>query len=443
MLSLILICIIVSQCQATRMELNDYLAFYKLIFYEDSHSDNQLAPATIETMLNEMAMMEKSTNFRNELRGHRINRYRSLMQKCYESNVVMNQDATVTDLLLQTFDFHSNDCTEEYFVLLNEICKTFKQKSLARVLQENRESQYLNCWHRLMEPAIGTSMMLGSRIRKPLDELSPLVYRNSSAIIMPPTKTESPLRIRTECIRIAKRIASYLTNTHKPDYQNDFKHLIELPCDSLLKKTSHLMKDIYGMLRFSGLEESFITNNDVIFLNRYMFCFRVISQLEFVSYNVKLYTSDGFNQVDLVTADLPFVLESGQQITSDFPIAQSSGPSSSRKRKHSDQSTQEESDGREGSEVVVKVEMGKGRGKSIQYLTHWSDGNITMESKDYLVKNWHNPWLKFFRARAHENRLRHLARKKEEASKNKYYDPTDSPVLSQDNSDETETDDNL
>lgn len=57
---------------------------------------------------------------------------------------------------------------------------------------------------------------------------------------------------------------------------------------------------------------------------------------------------------------------------------------------------------------VIKVETGEGKGSRTRYLTHWSDGKMTLESKSDLSLNWREPLDVFlkYRTRANEKILK-------------------------------------
>lgn len=275
---------------------------YKQIF--DDYPTRSISSSQLKDTLDEMSRIEQTEAYRSKLKsfigfkGYRSLHYRELVEQCYNANILIERDATITNLLLQTFDFHSNDCNKIYFEHLNEIYKTFEYKPIAKALEENRDLQYENCWHRLINQVISASMVLGSRIKEPLNKLVTIIYPDSD-VILPSTINKNDSRHNTESVRISRNIAQFL---HAEAIKNcpemvldnnhaqDFEHFIINPCKSLIKATSNAMAAIYEMLEMTTKSGELINPIQTKILNRFMMCQRiVINDRDFIMFNVNEY----------------------------------------------------------------------------------------------------------------------------------------------------------
>lgn len=243
----------------------------------------------LDTILHEMSKLEQTEAFRigllpfDELLGIRINHYESLVCKAHEANFIINPDATVTNILLQTVERDSNDCTSEFFDLLEEIYETFRLTAITNALQENRALIHRDCWQRLMNISRASSRLLGSRIKTPLNALSALVYPYQNGIVKP-TDLAKPSLEATENDRISKIIVEFLSflkqTENFPNYRIAFEHFVEYPCKSLINETKYLMHQVYSLLKFCYNMPELITKDDAIRVNRYMFCTRINADSE-------------------------------------------------------------------------------------------------------------------------------------------------------------------
>lgn len=91
---------------------SDKLARYTELhaqIYDDSPLDS-LNLTEIKDMLAEMHFIENINDIqlREKIRSYSLGQYQNLVDECYRKNVLINTDATITDLLLQTYEYNSN-----------------------------------------------------------------------------------------------------------------------------------------------------------------------------------------------------------------------------------------------------------------------------------------------------------------------------------------------
>lgn len=434
-----------SQSSSTHNPMARYIELHRQIY--DSNLQQAISGPELQAILVEMSSIEQNIGpeLVNESSEINTNLYKSLLDESRRRNLLADQDTTITDVLLQTFDHESNSCNEDYFKLLKNIDEIFGTNlaTIKRVLIENRELQYKDCWNRLMETLFSSCLLLGRRNLEPLDKLSTYINGNSEGIIMPPGRNDSSVS-HNEIIRISEGIANFLKdiNTAKrvADVKKSFKLLVVQPCRLLIERTRLIMNDIYAMLNFTGLNREFIKTDDEIILNRYVMCERIMSNLVYVGHKVIQFTShvnpsgsSNFeNSANLITQHMPSnppmpiqqiikteLLETDPDIDSDsesdseYKPEDESEPDPKRTKIALVQSE------RVGSQQlssqpkkVVRVIMAEGHGKSTRYLTEWSDGSRTKETKDYLMRNWYQAWDKHFRQRKSFNYANFRARRK-------------------------------
>lgn len=397
--------------------------------YDYTQMRNDINTIQLKSILREMSTIEQTEAFKlalvNNLRGYNINHYRQLVDDAYQANLLTDSDATITNLLLQTYDYDSNDCTAEYFGQLDEINQTFESNQLiAKAIQENREKQYKNCWDRFMESLVTTSMLIGSRLTDPLNTLVRNVYPSNNVVIVPPIDSETS-EYREESARFAQIIASFLKNHGKSDkIEANYRHMIERPCELLIDTTIHIMMHIYAMLKYSGYKREFITSEDAFIINRYTLCDRIVADNHTIgpgvlrcAYDdksggiqpkdhVNLNTPTDFGreadvgQANLITQHLPLQIDpiSTTQFEDSFsPTSNQPESESSRKRKRADDQISPTNSNESQTKKVIRVDRGIGKGRDMTYPTYWSDGSVTMETRQYLKPNWNRQWLAQYR----------------------------------------------
>lgn len=460
--------------------LTRWIHLHRLIYDADPNVNIEL-PQLI-SILNEMSAIEQSDVFKiglksvDELLGYEIKHFKELVRKYYEVNLLSNEDATITDLLLQTFDHESNDCTEKYFKELDEIYWNFRSIPMTRALQENRKLQYRNCWSRYMQSVTGVCKLLGSRIRNSLDELVTNIHTNRPNEPMELSSNSSSAVYHKESIEIARKIGQFLMIKAKQEqkiatlqYANDkFERLVKYPCKILLDETKQIMMKVFAMLGYSG-NEDFISANDALILNRFLFCYRIESDANFISSIIAEFIRNGhsnqdilnlqmisssvghniderYNQQDLdpsshlsacfpseigstsvvnndgecdfnlITQDIPL----NEHISSELPQNQqlSLNPHNSTPLASPIIESEQNAMNNNNMRRVIRIDKGNIRGVYHKYPVHWSDGSITYETKSYLLLHWPDRLSALYKKMRFEKRNRHKNRKLAMQNKN-------------------------
>lgn len=443
--------------------LNKWLDLYKQLY----DATDAISLDVMKEKLLEMLAIEQTDAFKSDLKpvdefmGYPINHRRILLAKYSNTRITNDPELTITDLLLATFDYDSNDCTIEFFQQLNDIYKTFRDASaISKGLQDNRDMQYKNCWNRFMASLVPTLMLLGKRTRSPLSKLATFVYPNVLRLVKPSANLQGPT-YQVESVRIARRIVEFLKYYEiEGKYFNvEFQKLVQNPCKILIETTMQIMKQIYGMLEFSGTRKSFLLPSQLVIINRYMMCDRIMADLEFIK-SIVAQTANAidstsrqqFEQMEEPTAqtarfrsnpqistELTLGLNDNNAIDEPTLITQQSfepeflqETQNPAKRQRIEtitprieaipalpaiQTNNEDTNNNQVQQAdpvktatVVRVERGIGRDHLIRFPTIWSDGTITMEHQDDLAANWPDAWKEQCDHRLAVDRARFLAR---------------------------------
>lgn len=398
----------------------------------------------IGTILTEMFEIEKTEPFKIGLRPliesgwYRIDPFKQLVQRYNKTNFLNNRDATITDLLLRTFDHESNDCTADYFEKLADIYNHFLNRPIARGLQDNRELQYKNCWRRLMNILAASSMVLGSSVRNRLDDLALLAYFSPDDSL--------GLDCPVEISRIAEVLGQFLgvhaDRTHVGDTWTQFHILVKQPCKVLIESSSQQITDrIREISKLSGDNRHFITSEDASIIKRYMLCHRIMAMPEFIlcdmikhvdvtrdhSHSNRLLEltadeignfpsrrSTGTTQINpSISTDLKLgfpIDDSADLVTQQLPfdISEDKSCEDNRDRQEEMNDTAAEpilADGTESgiqpkqNPKIVSIDKTVGMGMATRYITRWSDGSKTLERRQFLRKNWPQEMKAFHKKR--------------------------------------------
>lgn len=467
-LCLVVVCILASQCLAAGPGQNTidgnvstspgpltrWINLNKKLYEENSDRPNY-GPADLKIILDEMSQIEQTEAFKFGMKpliesgSYQIKQYGQLVNQSYNSNLLIDPDQTITDLLLQTFDFDSNDCTIEYFSQLNEIHETFKQTPIAEALLDNREQQTLHCLHRFVGLLRANCNLLGRRIRNLLNELQEKIYPNLSVLVDLSTDPNSK-QYTDESNWISNEISFYLrdrqigSDARQPGYDYKFKHLILHPCKLLIDKTQSTMTEMLKLFKLTSIKKELIESQHSTILNRYNLCHRIIYHSDFIIPRVIQYTIGSNNKrqrieyksaVDMLmeflgrkdldsSQNFPIDLNATPQMNSNemdnesFPIYDSSlitqqlpqveierGELSQVSLPTNTESTQSKKD-----RTVVRVERCIGKTFNARYPTHWSDGSITLESSSTLIRDWPAQYNAEVRRKACETQQRYMDR---------------------------------
>lgn len=376
-----------------------------------------------KSILEEMSSIEKSEVYKTDIepfiesKGFRIKKYKQLVDKLYEADLLDKRDSTITDILLIIIEHDFNDCTANHFNLINNIYETLEYSPIAGALQENRNEQYANCWQRLMDIITTSSLILGSSSRNSLNSLTTLIYPPYQyGIVNFNNNNITSLRsykYRDEFAYISGTIAQFLSlrarENDASDYEREFRRLIEQPCKTLVDATIHIASHIYAILKFIEKDNSLnlVTNEQILILNRYSLCYRIINDLK----NIRTKVIENINNIELnynifeSASTQPITTTDAQTSEYDMNLITQIEPFDQdlfrepvkRRRKNvpekSIRSQPSRADYDENSgKIVYKIFGGFGSGRGARYPTYWSDKSITMEHEEYLKKHWPTAW---------------------------------------------------
>lgn len=403
---------------------------------DDHIPQKSITLSDLRLILKEKSEIEKTASFRSisiqsdKSLYDRLSKHRDLVNTARNSRVLINSDATVTNVLLKTFDLDANDCTTEYLVQLNEIYAKLENRLISSALDENRLYQYENCWRRLIGIVNSGSMLLSHNAGTILNTLGSLVYPYWLGLIEQPKADSESVKNFLEVARISHLISKFLSRLKEhenfKDYLAAFEHFVEFPCEILIDTSIHVMSHVYGLLKLMGENKRFITIDDAILVNRYAMCDKVMLDVDEIrSYLEKLaYPMDESGQsspIEIVQIpDEPheIVNEPNQQgvelITQQLPVKNSD----KRHARKIDQMSELGSSAAQSSRqnlkpdvTVSRILKTNSRGYNVRYPTIWSDGMVTSESKAYLVSHWKDAWDKFCRLRHSEWQFKYASRK--------------------------------
>lgn len=265
--------------------------------YDETLSTN-IDVDTLKTLLHEMSSIEKSQVFRYGLKSYEFNliqnKYEHLMEDSYATNLVKDKDASLTDLLLQTFDYDSNYCTRKYFERLSELRATFKQSLIEIALSANAKLQFQNCWPRWMKQLDAGNKVLGSRTENSLNRLVTMLHSSSSDFIELASESDWQ-RYHLESAQIALQISQLFEENPKAESEpyslrfceDQFEQLIDYPCSTLLNETKQFVMEILDILKFIEYHSDFITHENALVFNKYLFCDRIIADKDFILMEIK------------------------------------------------------------------------------------------------------------------------------------------------------------
>lgn len=403
----------------------------------DEFSSPKLNPMQIKANLLEMSSIEQTEAYRvglrplMEIKGFRSSYYQHLIDYYRDQNILKKQYVTITNILLRTFDYDINDCTLDYFELYEEIYKTFKKSPVAELLVENRRLQFKNCWQRLMESMVASSLILGSELRSNLNELTKYVFPHQTEILIPSIDSTNDA-YQEESLRIGKMIGNFLKNhigkQTKIDYRHEFKFLIEHPCEMLIETTINVMKHIYAVLKFADNKKNeCITLGHTLLLNRYMLCDRILTDSEYMISIVMQFTK--------IISAYPIMSPSYQKLlhnlgkrkslnllqSDDYRHRMNSRNSFNNLITQHEQAEKSDIDGHNPNQIdttkhykngktIIKIERRVGMGVKTKYPTTWSDGTKTMETRAFLQAFYPNDLKNFIRNQIAETRARFIRR---------------------------------
>lgn len=393
------------------------------LIYDDNLSDID-NPKDLKTILIEMSSIEKSGKIPDKAESHQANQYENLIHEAYEKNILSKADATMTDLLLQTYDYESNSCTMGYFQFLKKLNGLFEPFSIGSNLRQNLEMQYETCWRRFMVVLLSCYMTLGSKTRKLVDELASSVDENLNLVLDDDNSLISSER-RYENLRIADKISQFLLNSHESkDICRVFEQIVISPCKLFIDATSHVMVKIFGIFNLNDDAKEFIPNKYATILNSYNLCYRLMIDSSFIKLNV-LQNLNKYRESNLLQSPIGTWQSSAinsDTSPTDFPklITQHSPAISEEDLNVPTNCLADQSDQLQPVDdmtIHTKIEPLKqlskiseccGRGKKKLYTILWSDGTKSFENCDYLSKFWPTEWDHYKREQEAHRQLKYF-----------------------------------
>lgn len=377
----------------------------------------QLDLMELTTILNEMYEIELTEAYKLGLKPlietdeYGVKQYKDLIDKFHAAHLMKKTDSSLTDLLLQTFDHNSNHCTAEYFELSIQILKSFEQTSISNALHENRNLQYRNCWRRFVHILDGNAMFLGSVYWLNLNKLALLVYPVYRHL--PALDADSSIR-RIESRQIVKIIAQFskYQNNSESDAKNgfEFQNQVGHPCKLLIDATKQILIHIFKLLTLIGDEKNILTGDSLTTLRKYLFCDRIVNDFVFIRSSVKRYidrinkdrseakksshsgrTKEKISNKNISTElmlGFPGHDESQNLITQHLsPHNEETCSIEQLEEPDAMQPVLSESQVNEDDRKVLQINGSVGYNKATKYLTVWSDGSTSEETKKFLLAN--------------------------------------------------------
>lgn len=375
-----------------------WIDLYKQIYDPDLSKIDTLRRhidlATLKSLIYEMSFIERSKAFQIGLKpliksgNYKVKQYQEMIAKFYSTNVLHAPNASITDLLMQTFDYNSNDCTMDYFERLNDIQSNFKDNpQITIALQESRDLQYKNCWTRYMESLSANCMSIGFKAKTVLNNLVGYLHVNSNEII---NYDEAKNSEEFSDVTLGAKIAQYLARTNKPAQtnqsdSNQFEYLIVESCRLLIDETKEMIMKVLKFLDIIQVyvkSERFMTKEHALILNRYLLCEIIIANSEQIGLNVTHFIKNPNPSTELRLN----VLQEDDNLITQREFQQDL------QNDENDLDYYRKVQSKPGYNTknlfVLRIDKGTCRGKHVKYPVHWSDGSQTMETKANLLEHW-------------------------------------------------------
>lgn len=407
-------------------------------------SSDQINLPNLKLILAELSSLEK-----NELpkfgidpkkgsKNYHIKHYGHLVSAAFASNLLDNSDATITDLLLQSFEHDSNECSKNILDQLNEMSDQFVHTSIAIALQENYQLQYENCISRSKQSLSTITRMLGTRQNNSLNELLRAINPSQDKLINLTKAKEGSFERSDESRQIGDKIGQYLSQqkTLKPSLAANIKlkHLVINPCKSFLNKASQIVANILQIIESNTSKKGLFDIDQTVILNKYLLCERIMSDESSISAiaeafmmmvdenrsrklkrfaisesfvdnqgrtllqidgsmqdpfeDLDQFECDSQNPGNLITQQMPFNLHDyqenieGEQQEDPNPMLTATN---NHKRKL------------QLGIYVTRIDKTAARGRDPTYLTHWSDGSASLETRTYLSAFWPERMIDLYR----------------------------------------------
>lgn len=446
--------------------------------YKRIHNDRsgeQIELDQLKSLIGEMSSIERTDQYKLGLKpliesgGYRVKNYRHLIDRSYEKNIIHKEDATIIDLLMQTFDYNANLCTSEYLAIMNEILEEFKDLSIARALKESRELQMRNCWLRLIKPVVANNMIIGSRTRSLLDRLIADLYPNATELIHI-SSDKCSTEFNEESVRIAGQLGKSMRDLASKEgahidtayLEGYLQRFVRYPCSLFIDEMRQTIAKVFEFLKFADNKRDFLDPSHTLILNEYLMCDMIFGAMRSISTNFTKFAtgqashfsdstkvnepmdmmlgklSGGRSYVesrkqaaetDLKSGEVSIGLKLGstnedesdnlitQNILSDDEIKEDDDHESVKVRfaprpeDYVDFETEAP-----GGKRLIELSKGVGRAQGIRYPATWSDGSKSMVTRPYLLTYWPDELQALVNKQARVSRARYLKKWKGQLS---------------------------
>lgn len=371
-----------------------WIGFYKRI-YNDSTESKRIKFDELKMIVKEMSQIEQTDAYRLGLKpliesgAYKFDRYSHLVDRALATNVLVEKDASITNLLEQTFDYSANDCTAEYLGQLDDLYETFRQAPIAEALKENRGLQLSDCWNRYMSTLSAVFSSLDARVRNQLKQIEANVNLDTSVSMIHLSTNLNSSEYHKESEQIADGILKFLRDIAdgKREATSAFDSNVKLPCLTLIDSARQMMQKIFYIIEFLDDESRLMLDGQQLVINSFVICDRIIADERFIklaatrsleeSGRDKMAAGPNISNIPDLNEESVELITQHLSVDQDQEELEQIAPLESAEQTFSDQEP-----------YVVRVDQVEGRGRSTKYPTIWSDGRRTLETKTYLFDNW-------------------------------------------------------
>lgn len=416
--------------------------------YKDSSDSTQINLAELNTIVEELVSIEQTEAYKLGLKpliesgAFCINQYNQLVDKACKTDILSKRDSSITELLRQTLDHTSNDCTSGYLEQLNEIYDNFKDGPIALALQENRHLQYKNCWNRYMATFTSTYLLLGTRVREKLEKLVPNLYPCSNTSIINLSFNPSSAEYVKQSDQIVGNIVKYVKEKASQDEIGDeaelLRRYVQRPCGLLIESAMQVMSSILKLLRSINISGQSSDVEHLLILNTYILCYRIKSNGRLINSLFELESEHKTQSVMNTSMKVPS--EAGESSSKKARVKQPELIVLNSLEEHDkcniliteqprdcleqeDHSTPIESRGQSWAQKQDPWVMSVGRsvykGRLTRYPATWSDGSVTLERRSYLCRCWPVEFDMMTRSLRAQRKARNLRGRKLKAERSK------------------------
>lgn len=304
-----------------------WLQLFDLLF-EDSGS-HALRPARVRSALMEMAELEKTIEIRGIESTHQdplirssLSKYRTLVKSLAMRKILTSEEASLSSMLLQTFEIDSNNCYNNKMARLINLVHAMRSYPIQSTVMNNLENQYEACWARYMQALDLLTSILGERDLKVLIELTKRVHNEGETTLLLKNLAdladdERDAELRRYTKLIARFVLRHFTeqNGKMPlNLEGEFNRLLREPCEAFESVAEKLMRRIYKLMDTTGTR--FMTKDHANMLNLYRLCSRIIKDINLGSRIAGLLSTHSMRRVKREIVHNPQIINVNESSTS-------------------------------------------------------------------------------------------------------------------------------